>query len=68
MRWLPGAITHFKGLLFISSVKDEKKLSLVLSNYVRVISGTELKWKVPVGGNFSGWTYTTNQICLRKKH
>lgn len=33
---------------------------------MRVISGTELKWKVPVGGNFSGWTYK-NQVCLRRK-
>ena len=68
VRWSPRAITHFKGLLFISFVKDEKKLSLVLSNYVKVISGTGLKWKAPVGGDFSGWTDDKNQICLRKKH
>lgn len=29
-----------------------KRNCLVLSNYVRVILGTEQRWKVPVGGNF----------------
>lgn len=33
--------------------EDEKKL-LSASSYVRVIPGTELKWKVPVGVNSSG--------------
>lgn len=30
-----------------------KRNCLELSNYARVIPGAELKWKVPVGGNFS---------------
>lgn len=43
-----------------------KRNCLVLSNYARVIPGTELKWKVPVGGNFSWWIYK-NLLCLRRE-